>query len=381
MMLVLGLIALAAAFQAPAQVFTGRWSGEEDGQTVVLDLSHDVPSGRVSGTMTMLGATVPVEGRVRSGTLALESLGGIPLSATGGSMTGRLSAGSLLFTVAAAGDAPKTMTMRRGPDAADGKKSPPRPAPAPEGRAAPPPPPATGSAGAQDFNGRWELVSDDKTTRTVLELAVSPEVSGTLAVIERGYFSGRETIKERYEIRGSLRGSTLDVTLTDGSGRAAASILRRGEYIVIRMGQQETGLARPGRGVVESAEGSAEAAALVRAVAGRVYSVTAQASGRGAYVGSRVRLALCADGRIEYDASDLAATPGGLPGQGVDLGSSVTRRGTWSVVLVAGAPAVRAQWQGTGTSYSLTRYFVIRPSADGRSAVIDGKELPATGKC
>jgi hypothetical protein len=67
MMLTIILAVLAAAFQAPAPVFTGRWSGDEDGQSLVLDLTHDVQSGRVTGTMTMLGATVPVEGRVRGG--------------------------------------------------------------------------------------------------------------------------------------------------------------------------------------------------------------------------------------------------------------------------------------------------------------------------
>jgi hypothetical protein len=51
------------------------------------------------------------------------------------------------------------------------------------------------------------------------------------------------------------------------------------------------------------------------------------------------------------------------------------------VVLYAGAPAVEAHWQGTGTSYSLTRYFRIRPDAAGRSANVDGDDLPLAGRC
>ena len=62
------------------------------------------------------------------------------------------------------------------------------------------------------------------------------------------------------------------------------------------------------------------------------------------------------------------------------MGATRTRRGSWDIVLRAGAPAVRAQWQGTGTSYSLTEYFQIGTSA-GQSAVINGRELPVTGGC
>jgi hypothetical protein len=132
---------------------------------------------------------------------------------------------------------------------------------------------------------------------------------------------------------------------------------------------------------VRSADGSAEAETLARQLVGRIYSVTNQASGRGAFVGGRVKLALCADGSIAYDASNLVATPSPLGDAGVDGGESVSRRGQWSVVLLAGAPMVQARWQGTGSSYSLTRYFTIRPDPSGQSAEVDGKRLPMTGRC
>jgi hypothetical protein len=75
--------------------------------------------------------------------------------------------------------------------------------------------------------------------------------------------------------------------------------------------------------------------------------------------------------------SDLASTGAG----GVDMGDATSRRGQWGVVLLAGAPVVRAHWNGTGSSYSLTRYFRVQPHADGSGARIDGTELPAAGSC
>jgi hypothetical protein len=113
-------------------------------------------------------------------------------------------------------------------------------------------------------------------------------------------------------------------------------------------------------------------------IGGRIYSSSSQASGSGAFVGNRVRLALCADGTIAYDASDVATTGGD---EGVDMGSTTSRRGEWSVVLLAGLPVVRAQWNGTGSSYSLTRYFRIQPGANGSGASVDGVQLPVTGSC
>jgi hypothetical protein len=109
-----------------------------------------------------------------------------------------------------------------------------------------------------------------------------------------------------------------------------------------------------------------------------IYSTSSSASGRGAFVGGRVKLALCADGSIAYERSDVATTGGD---DAVDMGSSMSRRGQWDIVLYAGAPAVRAQWEGTGTSYSLTRYFHIEPSRDGSGARIDGVNLGVAGSC
>jgi hypothetical protein len=83
---------------------------------------------------------------------------------------------------------------------------------------------------------------------------------------------------------------------------------------------------------------------------------------------------------MAYDVSDLASLPDGAGG-GSDMGSTRTRRGTWGIVLRAGAPTVRAQWEGSGSSYSLTEYFQVSAVLGGRAAVIDGRELPVEGSC
>jgi hypothetical protein len=150
--------------------------------------------------------------------------------------------------------------------------------------------------------------------------------------------------------------------------------------LIITVGGRDVGYARPGKSLVEPGEGSSEALALTRAVMGRVYQTSTQVNGRGAFVGGRMRFALCSNGEIAYDESDLATTGSSSRGTS-DLGSTISRRGEWTVVLYAGAPKVMARWRGSGSSYSLTAYFDVRPSADGRSAEIDGSRLPATGKC
>ena len=220
----------------------------------------------------------------------------------------------------------------------------------------------------------------------MIELAASSTgVSGSITTLERGYFSGRVTVKDALQLRGSLESDGFAVRVwadqqSESDARSGTLFLRNG-YLVLRMGQREYGYARPGTPLVQSAEGSPEAAALSRAIAGRIYEVKSQTSGRGAMIGGRKRLAVCSDGRLEYDFSDLASTPGTGSGGGHDLGSTVTRRGTWNIVLRAGKPVLLGRWQGTGTSYSLTEYFDIVPAADGRSALVDGVSVPVTGKC
>jgi hypothetical protein len=63
------------------------------------------------------------------------------------------------------------------------------------------------------------------------------------------------------------------------------------------------------------------------------------------------------------------------------MGSSVSRRGQWSVVLYAGAPAIMAHWRGTGTSHSLTAYFEVHPEPDGESIELRGQKLRLSGRC
>lgn len=238
-------------------------------------------------------------------------------------------------------------------------------------------------ASAQDFAGRWESASDDGTRMEIVEIEVAgADVRGTVTTLERGYFSGRVTVTGRLALAGVLRDGRMQLKIGDDSGRAVDAVgLRRGEYFVVRSGEQESGYARPGRPLVTGAEGSPEALALARAILGRVYASSSQAGGRGAFVGARARVALCADGGMAYDASHVASTPGEMPGAAVDMGRTLTRRGSWSIVLRAGAPVVRASWRGTGTSYSLVDYFDVRPAADGRSAVIDGTRLPLAEQC
>lgn len=369
----------ALACRAAAQDFTGRWSYAENGQTATLDIRHERTTGRVTGTLSISGDTRPVEGRAGAAGLVIDRLGGESV-ASAGSMRGRLEQGVLVFTVVESGGGRVTMRMTRsgGAPAAGG------PARVSAGAGAP----AGGSGGftpaaARDFAGQWEQWSEDRTTGEVVELTANGNaVSGTITAIERGYYSGHTTVKGRVNLQGTVRNGVLEFrTSIQGGGAGPTGVARRrGDYLVLRAGGgEETGYARPGAPLVRSAERSAEAQALARAVTGRVYSAGSQASGRGGFVGGRTRLALCSDGRIEYDASDLASTPGGLPGQGVDMGSSVARRGAWSIVLLAGAPVVRAQWRGTGSSYSLTAYFRVVPTAGG--AVVDGRQLRTTGSC
>jgi len=392
-LLVISAFGALPAQRLAAQDLSGRWVYEESGQTAELDIRHNPATGRVSGTFSLFGQSAPLVGRSQAGSLVVERLGDVPTSAENGTMTGRLQGGTLVFTVAQPGESPVTLPMsRRGgptaeaePDAASASESPGadvRPS-GPHGGA--------GDAGAasapsaRSFAGRWEAASDDGTAQEVVEIAADGgTVTGTLTVLEHGYYSRRTSVKRRLALRGTLRGGTLQLRIWDAEGSpndaVAGSARLRGEYLVLRAGEGESGYARPGTPLVRSAEGSAAAAALARAVTGRIYSASQQAGGRGAFVGGRVRLALCGDGTVAYDASDVAATPGPLGG-GVDMGGTVTRRGAWDVVLLAGAPVVRARWQGTGSSYSLTAYFRIQPDASGRSANVDGLQLPVTERC
>ena len=358
-----------------AQDLSGRWVYEEAGQSVELQLRQDRASGRASGTLSMFGRSAAFTGVVTGGSLVVERLGEVRASAENGTMTGQLRARTLMFTIVQPGQAPVTMAMTRRGDATTSA-------------------PATGSStgssasdrgfrmgGPTDFSGQWQLGSDDGTSQEVLELAIrGTDVSGEITALEHGYFSNRTTVKARFGVRGTLANGALQLQLWNADGtpndsrRATARL--RGEYLILDIGGSESGYARPGRSLVQAADGSADAAALTRAIGGRVYSSTTQAGGRGGSIaGARVRLALCADGRIEYDASDVASAGGG------SIGDAVARRGTWVVVLHAGTPAVRAQWQGTGTSYSLVAYFRVRPDASGRSANVDGTDLPLTGRC
>jgi hypothetical protein len=235
-----------------------------------------------------------------------------------------------------------------------------------------------------DLSGRWEFKVDDGTYEERLDLTVSgDQLRGTLAAFKNGYFSRRSTEAGSFRVEGRVKNGSAAarlIDLSDGSARDV-EIARRGAYLVLRLPGRVVGYGRPGTPLVQDGEGSSEALALAKAVVGRVYQSSAQTSGRGSFVGGRTRLALCANGEVAYDVSDLATVPGNSPGTTSDMGRSVSRRGQWTVVLYAGAPMVMTRWRGSGSSYSLTAYFDVRPATDGRSAEVDGTRLPVTGSC
>jgi hypothetical protein len=247
------------------------------------------------------------------------------------------------------------------------------------------PAPGFRNAEPNEFAGEWEFTSDDGTSGEQVELAISGRtIRGSVTHLSRGYFSRRTTVDYQLQVIGNFSGGGFELDMRDpNDGWTGKGTLRlRGEFLVLLRGENEIGwYARPGQSLIASAEDSREALVLARALQGHVYATGRQASGRGAFVGGRTRLALCADGSIAFDKSDVASAPGTAPNTGVDMGSSIARRGRWSIVLRAGAPVVRAEWEGTGTSYSLTAYFNVRPSGDGRSALVDGVSLPVADRC
>lgn len=378
-LVVVASIALAAP-SLRAQNLSGRWVYEENGQTVEMTVRHDRASGRATGTFAMLGRSAPFDGVVTGGTLVIQRLGDQRASAQNGMITARFETGALIVTVTQPGQAPVTVAMSRRDDAASTASQP----ATSSGGSTPPPGSQSFRAGTpSDFAGEWHFASPDGTNEEVIQLAArGSEWTGELTAVEHGYFSRRTTVKARLLFRGTLTNGALQLRFwsADGSPNDSrpATANMRGEFLILSVEGNETGYARAGRSLVQDAEGSTEAVALARAVTGRVYSRTSQAGGRdGAIAGRRMRLALCGDGSIEYDASDVGSAPDG----GGSMGSTVTRRGTWSVVLYAGAPTVRAQWRGTGTSYALTAFFHVRPDASGRSANVDGTDLPVTDRC
>lgn len=233
-----------------------------------------------------------------------------------------------------------------------------------------------------DFEGSWEAASDDGTNIETADIKINDaEASGILKSLERGYYSGRATVTAEVAFLGTLHEGALKLEAWDvhnGTPQTAVGgrAFRRGEYLVIQIGTGGTSYARPGVSLVKSAEGSALALKLANAIGGKIFSAGSQASGRDGFVGGRMRLALCADGTIAFDASDVASTGGT---DAVDMGSTTSRRGQWGIVLLAGLPTVKAQWDGTGSSYSLTRYFHVEPRANG--AQVDGADLALSGSC
>jgi hypothetical protein len=387
---VLGAAILSLACDRPAAPhFTGTWAYAENGESAELRLEHDTATGRVVGTFVALGKETPISGRADASALVVEQVGDVVASADNGTMAGVISGNQVILTISQPGQDPVILPLTRQPGSgsrstaltpgsmpgAGSDKTPTEP---------PPPQDTFTPGGPEAFAGLWEAVSDDGTSIETAELEISGQiVTGAIRSAERGYFSGRVTVNAEVSIRGTPRAGGLDLrawNTQNGSAESAVTgrAVRRGEYLILRIGDGETGYARPGTPIVQSAEGSAEASALAQAVAGRIYSASTQASGRGAFVGNRVRLALCADGSIDFSVSDLASTGGT---EGVDMGNATSRRGQWSVVLLTGTPVIRAQWTGTGSSYSLTRYFRVQPSDDGSRARVDGTELPATGSC
>ena len=370
------LLAVSASGNSHAQDFTGRWVYQEAGQTATLDLRHDGGAGRISASLEIEGGVTRFEGAVEGGIVSFDTMDGdaipaglITLTPDGDGVIvmsmPRAGADPVLWRMTRVGPAPSAATLK--PDRV--------PAPGVALRAASP----------DEFSGEWQAMSDDETSGEVVELAVSGNtVQGAITVASRGYFSGRVTVESQVSLEGMFRDGGFEVTLTnvETGGVSRATFRMRSEFLIFLVDGTELGVyARPGRPLVASAETSPEATALAHAIRGKVYSVSQQAAGRGGFVGGRFKVAFCANGSMTYDASNVGSVPGGTAGETSDLGSSISRRGVWNIVLLGGAPAIRADWEGTGTSYSLTRYFRVRPSADGRSALIDGAEIPLAGGC
>jgi hypothetical protein len=387
---------------AGAQRLAGAWRDALPLHLVQLELRQDAASNRVNGTLFLFGMRSVVEGPTRGDSFEIESLGGLSSAANIVRVSGRLDGDALVLTIAQKGEIPTSVRLRR-MDGAPVPTESATTAPANRGSMstlrsmASSARSVVGDMGAsarsllsreaiapEQYAGSWEFNSDDGTYKERLELNVSgTAVGGTLTGVSRGYFSGRTTIDAALQLDGVARGDRLDLRMLNPANGAVVEVTarRRGSYLILRQGGRETGYARPGTSLVQSAEGSAEANAYLNAIGGRVFQMTSSASGKGASIGGRTRLALCANGEIAYDVSDLATANGPSFGETMDLGSSASRRGHWHVVLYAGAPAVMARWQGTGTSYSLTAYFMLRPIGDGQSVELNGTRLPATGRC
>jgi|GEM_PF-1645559 len=380
------VVFVSACDLSASQDLTGRWLHEENGESAEILLEHDNSTGKVNGTFIVLGKTATISGRADGSALVIEKVGDVVASTENGTMVGAISGEQMLLTITQPGQEIVILRLTRQPGSdtrvastnGSDERSVSRREATPMDEE-----PFTPST-PEEFAGSWEAVSDDGTNTETAEFELADGgVRGTLRSLERGYYSGRVTVNAEVSLRGTPRGGALDLRAWDAQtgspeNAVAGRAVRRGDFLILRIGDGETGYARPGVAIVRSAEGSPEAASLAQAIAGRIYSASTQSSARGAFVGNRVRLSLCSDGNIAFDVSDLASTGGEA---GVDMGDATSRRGQWSVVLRAGTPVVRAQWSGTGSSYSLTRYFRVQPHNDGSGARVDGTDLPVAGSC
>ena len=379
----------SACDRSASQDLSGRWLHQENGESAELLLEHDTSTGKVNGTFVVFGKSTTISGRASASAFVIDTLGDAVASAANGTIVGAVSGEQMLLTITQPGQQDVILLMKRQP----GAETPVRAIESRGGSSARPDSPDAATAideepftpsGPEEFAGSWEAVSDDGTQTETAEFElVDGALTGIIRTLERGYYSGRVRVTAEAHLRGTSRGGGLDVRAWDAQSGSeenavAGRAVRRGDFLVLRIGDGETGYARPGVAIVRSAEGSPEAASLAQAIIGRTYSASTQSVGRGAFVGRRVRLALCSDGNIAFDVSDLASTGGA---EGVDIGDATSRRGKWDVVLRAGAPVVRAQWNGTGSSYSLTRYFSVQPHKDGSGARVDGTDLPVAGSC
>jgi hypothetical protein len=235
-----------------------------------------------------------------------------------------------------------------------------------------------------DLSGKWEFKVDDGTYEERLDLTVSGnQLRGTLTAFNHGYFSRRSTEAGSFRVEGTVqngRAAARMIDVSNGSSRDV-DITRRGAYLLLRLPGRVVGYARPGTSLVRDGEGSGEALALAKAVMGRIYQTSTQANGRGSFVGGRTRLALCANGEVAYDFSDLAAVPATRRERRV-MRATASLDATMDCRFSTPARQwFMTRWQGTGSSYSLTAYFDVLPAADGKSADVDGKRLPVTGSC
>ena len=106
-----GIAVIIGTLQAHAQDLSGAWRYEEQGERAELTLQHDATTNRISGTLSLFGVSLPVEGRATNGSFVLDRMAGQPVG-SGMGLQGQLQNGVLTFVVRQPGEDLVTLRMR-----------------------------------------------------------------------------------------------------------------------------------------------------------------------------------------------------------------------------------------------------------------------------